>query len=269
MFDDSSKRSHQTGFTLIELLVVIAIIAILAAILFPVFVTAKEAGRRTKCLSNCRQMGTALTLYKDDWYGSFPYSPSYPNFPGLEEYSWGFWMPLIQRYARARDLFVCPSAQTKERYNMLADDVPFLRTHYRAVNYGINEFLIYDVWGPYHKESMIPHPSRTVLIADSSWIMIDDWYPVTTPNGGTLTHGMLRMMYPNTPASAFRINWANPPGGWKIRHDSVQIVYADLHAKSMRLNMFRYKGDAGIIGGDPNAEERPVINPKAQPWNGP
>lgn len=60
------------GFTLIELLVVIAIIAILAAILFPIFVTAKGSAQVTRCVNNLKQMGTALTLYTDDYSGKFP-----------------------------------------------------------------------------------------------------------------------------------------------------------------------------------------------------
>ncbi|MBC8142949.1 MAG: prepilin-type N-terminal cleavage/methylation domain-containing protein [Armatimonadetes bacterium] len=66
-----SRRERQ-AFTLIELLVVIAIIAILAAILFPVFATAREKARQTACLSNMKQMGTALQMYAQDADGGMP-----------------------------------------------------------------------------------------------------------------------------------------------------------------------------------------------------
>ena len=58
---------RRRGFTLIELLVVIAIIAILAAILFPVFAQAREKARQTGCLSNTKQLGTASSMYMQDW----------------------------------------------------------------------------------------------------------------------------------------------------------------------------------------------------------
>ncbi len=60
------------GFTLIELLVVIAIIAILAAILFPVFAKAREAARQSVCLSNLKQIGLGIMQYVDDWKGRYP-----------------------------------------------------------------------------------------------------------------------------------------------------------------------------------------------------
>jgi prepilin-type N-terminal cleavage/methylation domain-containing protein/prepilin-type processing-associated H-X9-DG protein len=63
---------NKKGFTLIELLVVIAIIAILAAILFPVFVRAKASAKVSKCLSNLKQIGNAISMYVDDSNGRFP-----------------------------------------------------------------------------------------------------------------------------------------------------------------------------------------------------
>ena len=72
-----SKR----GFTLIELLVVIAIIAILAAILFPVFSSAKEAAKRTACLSNAKQIGSSVMLYLSDYDGTFPIFYAYMSNP--------------------------------------------------------------------------------------------------------------------------------------------------------------------------------------------
>jgi general secretion pathway protein G len=68
----SAFRPVRQGFTLIELLVVIAIIALLAAILFPVFATARAAARKTVCLSNLRQIGIGLRMYADDYDGLAP-----------------------------------------------------------------------------------------------------------------------------------------------------------------------------------------------------
>ena len=105
------------AFTLIELLVVIAIIAILAAILFPVFAQAKEAAKKTSCLSNDKNIGTALFLYAGDaddtlcntsWHqGSGASSPYWnPNNPQGYQVHWTY---LMQPYIKSYDIFVCPS----------------------------------------------------------------------------------------------------------------------------------------------------------------
>ncbi|GIV13579.1 MAG: hypothetical protein KatS3mg021_1861 [Fimbriimonadales bacterium] len=69
----------RNGFTLIELLVVIAIIAILAAILFPVFAQARSKARQTQCLSNMRQIGVAVNLYLHDYDEGYPFTMAVVN----------------------------------------------------------------------------------------------------------------------------------------------------------------------------------------------
>src|SRR6476469_4771747 len=69
-----STQSCDSGFTLIELLVVIAIIALLAAILFPVFAQAREKARRTSCLANVKQISAAFQMYLQDYDERFPSS---------------------------------------------------------------------------------------------------------------------------------------------------------------------------------------------------
>ena len=74
---------RRKGFTLIELLVVIAIIAILAAILFPVFAKAREKARTSSCQSNLKQIGLAITQYVQDYDETLP-----QRYMGAEAYSW-------------------------------------------------------------------------------------------------------------------------------------------------------------------------------------
>jgi hypothetical protein len=97
-------RAHR-GFTLIELLVVIAIIAILAAILFPVFAQAKEAAKKTNCLSNTKNTGTAMYLYVGD------YDDVTPTILGARgsnpSYEIDFYVQLLP-YTKSVDMFYCP-----------------------------------------------------------------------------------------------------------------------------------------------------------------
>ena len=97
----SSRGSLRRGFTLIELLVVIAIIAILAAILFPVFARARENARRASCQSNLKQIGLGILQYTQDYDEKLPSRVNYDDRLN--------WRDVIQPYVKSTQLFACPS----------------------------------------------------------------------------------------------------------------------------------------------------------------
>jgi prepilin-type N-terminal cleavage/methylation domain-containing protein len=109
------KRIHRTGFTLIELLVVIAIIAILAAILFPVFAQAREKARQTACLSNVMQLGKAYLMYLQDNDETFPPHVTERTAPttvpdtaaGRAPYTY---KTKLDPYLKNQQVYKCPSA---------------------------------------------------------------------------------------------------------------------------------------------------------------
>lgn len=112
--------SKKRGFTLIELLVVIAIIAILAAILFPVFARAREAARKSSCSSNMKQIVTGMLMYAQDYDEKFPAGKdncSHGPFDswmqnGTDDFHMQafFWSVMVQPYIKNVQVFKCPSA---------------------------------------------------------------------------------------------------------------------------------------------------------------
>lgn len=129
--------NKRRGFTLIELLVVIAIIAILAAILFPVFAKAREKARQTACLNNVKQIGLAFMMYTQDWEDTFPQfldwgntwynegqmprvtDPAMPGShfltsAGAASDHFFTWMDYIYPYTKNWRIFACPSNGRKE-----------------------------------------------------------------------------------------------------------------------------------------------------------
>ena len=143
-------RRRQQGFTLIELLVVIAIIALLAAVLFPVFAKIRENARRTVCQSNLKQIGLAIMQYTQDNDEALP----------LSSYSIGFdtfsWRAQTYPYGRSTTLYRCPSNAYNDKFTL---DTPTVFN----VSYGANVSLFAPV-----ALSVIQNPAQIYMIGESN-----------------------------------------------------------------------------------------------------
>ncbi len=180
---------YRSAFTLIELLVVIAIIAILAAILFPVFAQAKAAAKKISCLSNFNQMGKAVIMYNADYDDRMPHS----NTDGSATFCWGCgppdktWGLLVFPYVKNYQVFRCPSDPNANDAGLTRDangvpvppnnpNVPYYWTVRTDLGYNY-DFLAPWVYGfsPVTISSrpiglsQDEQPANTVLFADSIW----------------------------------------------------------------------------------------------------
>jgi len=148
MFIKCQKR----GFTLIELLVVIAIIAILAAILFPVFSRAREQARKAACMSNMKQIGIALMMYVQDWDETYPFINACGTAPANQV---GPISIKLDPYVKNKQVFSCPSAG-----NM----------HKSGIDIAWNNLMgkICRRYSNVNKLTALPTPAETAALGDSN-----------------------------------------------------------------------------------------------------
>lgn len=247
-----TKHMKSSGFTLIELLVVIAIIAILAAILFPVFAKAREKARQISCLSNEKQIGLGIIQYSQDndeilvsaWYGGNGYQRSDVT-PGNIKYKW---MDAIYPYVKSTQVFHCPDYNNDiagacdangcatgqyvpyQQFGVAAGTTTPDDNHYGS--YGINAAYwdgalndngISSPGASQHVTlAQLSHPATTAWVADGEGGYQFDWPnnnpPITT--GGVPTVG----------------SGGKQDGSLGARHTGmVNIIWCDGHAKAMRV----------------------------------
>lgn len=184
--ESAEMRKVRSGFTLIELLVVIAIIAILAAILFPVFAKAKERGREAACKSNMKQIGTGIQLYLGDWNGAYPDQTS-AGFPYLGYYDEGAgnrWMTefghrrlkdgqpaglgkVLGPYLKNLDVFKCPSEWKKTPEGVFDWGL----SYNDCTSYYIKHAMMFcaNMKKQPLTPSQIVHPSRASMLYEPPW----------------------------------------------------------------------------------------------------
>jgi len=173
----SIRANRRAGFTLIELLVVVAIIAILAAILFPVFAQVRAKARQTGCLSNQRQIGLGILMYSQDYDETV--LPSGLGSDVHQEYYWG---DMLTAYLKNRDILACPGANQRVQLSpTTGTTLPW------TYNYGINDIVAAgctddDAVGCRHIgaagqiEAALQHPASTILLAESCPSTTDTGY---------------------------------------------------------------------------------------------
>lgn len=225
--DGQKKPLLRRGFTLIELLVVIAIIALLAAILFPVFARARANARKVSCINNLKQLGVAAQMY---WQDNDERNFSYVAYSG------GYlWNVALESYAKNKQIHICPDA-TRFTGTGVAGGFGTANSAWRGFtydgSYAYNGYLYADnTTGPNaHAGAVdaladIKETSKTMLIADSIWI--DTW----VPNGDTSCPGTIDLQRGvNTDMGRLCID----------RHlGGINMVFADGHAKFLPLGRLR------------------------------
>ena len=261
------------GFTLIELLVVIAIIAILAAILFPVFAQARAKARQASCTSNIKQLSLGTMMYLQDYDETFPYwnwGNSYGNGSKTPNHFESFWTNAIYPYVKNGQVYACLSSNDSATVRQTAMfgwlsnaqiptsgiapallDVP--------LNYGISEPLESgNVCGQANSGCSVASldtPASTLVIADCNTALTTGWTPSSNPTDPLHRYIISRVAYPNLPPGCWgatatcgaaqvdigdlrsdtNVNY--PIFEKQSRHSGGNLVgYGDGHAKFLRAN---------------------------------
>jgi prepilin-type N-terminal cleavage/methylation domain-containing protein/prepilin-type processing-associated H-X9-DG protein len=263
-------RTLRSAFTLIELLVVIAIIAILAAILFPVFAQAKEAAKKTACLSNNKQTAVSLAMYSGDQNDFTPHV----NQGGYGIPGWGFgapdmiWCQLVAPYVKNWYIYRCPTdpqandaGLSKDPYgNPVLPSDPNLHYYWsersdQGLNYVFLSPWIYRYLSDGYigsepiNQSRIQQPASTIMAVDSIWDRTASGNPTGAGNwvveppcvydsGGILlapTSSEPEWYYYGGWAVGNQTSWLEFGGTWYRHARQANVSFMDGHSHSQSV----------------------------------
>jgi prepilin-type N-terminal cleavage/methylation domain-containing protein/prepilin-type processing-associated H-X9-DG protein len=269
-------RSKRTGFTLIELLVVIAIIAILAAILFPVFAQARNQARKATCISNLKQIALAQLMYVQDYDEQFTVWDW--GKPGGQD-SWvradgsGWWMVQTVPYIKNYGLYACPN--DTRAFNAsgagcascgwgyaVQQPATNPRTFFRS-SYGISEWLV-SIDNSERRLAGVPAPASTAMYADSIGPLFNDWDECGDP----WPFGFTRVWYANNGEWG---SWGNDndyeANKRYSRHgDGNVISYVDGHAGYLPNRAWKVQRDPNGVCPAGGKKQFPVVYPQHVPY---
>ena len=204
-------RGHK-GFTLIELLVVIAIIAILAAILFPVFARARAKAQQNSCLSNVKQLALGMKMYMSDYDQKFPFAFAW-------DVPWGlYWKHQLNPYIKNLQIFVCPTDGVAELGDVRDISAAGSELNLTVNNYYTSYGYNWNAGGGGLLCAGAGYPSGEASIDASAemWILADSTLLTTEPT--YVQYGYAAGTHAN----------------WVFRHNDIaNFCYVDGHAKGL------------------------------------
>lgn len=239
-------RRRSEGFTLIELLVVIAIIAILAAILFPVFARAREQARKASCVSNLKQLGLGFMMYSQDYDETFP-GIKFGNNPG-EGWPWtvfpgsvdwnGVFTHGVQPYIKNKQVLQCPSGTDNNRWSGT-----------NGIGYCYNEYM-YNYYNNYDKQAALGNaPGGVAQVSILTECYTSGIYNDWETEGPVLPDGKIDGL------NRIRYHSYSP---WASNHEGTTITYADGHAKFITKDSIR---SMRMPSGWTDNRQRPIVWP--------
>ncbi len=247
----------KTGFTLIELLVVIAIIAILAAILFPVFAQAREKARAISCISNMKQLGLAARMYQQDYDDKFVPSYMYQKPPQSDpDINW--WDDILQPYIKNRGVVLCPSRQWEETFTAPRNqwaDVGGVKK--KLSSYGVNDMNVFytfytgqeKVWEDANEATPNVHTGfqdeAFATACPDAWggqggCSISDAAIILPSDTIWIMDSAIDEIWADWDTDWNRQDWNQAGNRWSLHSGGFNAVFADGHAK------YRHNGSSKL-----------------------